>query len=46
MLPVNMSPAGFEGDAEKRTLKLAMAHPEVVGSQIVLEMVLNEGHSE
>ncbi|TAQ89204.1 hypothetical protein B7494_g2469 [Chlorociboria aeruginascens] len=29
-----------------RTLKLAMVHPEILGSQIVLEMVLNEGHSE
>ena len=32
--------------AEKRSLKLAMAHPEISSSQIVLEMVLNEGHSE
>ncbi|RFU32396.1 hypothetical protein B7463_g3907, partial [Scytalidium lignicola] len=31
---------------EKRTLKMAMAHPEVPGSQIVLELLLNEGHSE
>jgi hypothetical protein len=31
---------------DKRVLKLAMAHPEVVGSQIVLEMVLIEGHKE
>jgi hypothetical protein len=38
---------GAPGTAnEKRTLKLAMAHPEVAGNQIVLEMVLNEGHSE
>ena len=37
---------GSTGGAEKRTLKLAMAHPEVAGSQIVLEMVLNEGHLE
>ena len=42
----HMSQSGFGGGAEKRTLKLAMAHPEVVGNQIVLEMVLNEGHSE
>ncbi|KAG0650324.1 Rho1 guanine nucleotide exchange factor 3 [Hyphodiscus hymeniophilus] len=42
----HMTPAGFGNGAEKRTLKLAMAHPEVLGSQIVLEMVLNEGHSE
>ena len=34
------------GGAEKRTLKLAMAHPEIPGSQIVLEMMLNEGHAE
>lgn len=31
---------------QKRTLKLAMAHPEVAGRRLVLEMVLNEGHSE
>jgi hypothetical protein len=37
---------GGSAGAEKRTLKLAMAHPEIQGSQIVLEMVLNEGHSE
>ena len=42
----HMSPSGFGNGAEKRTLKLAMAHPEVVGNQIVLEMVLNAGHSE
>lgn len=41
----HMSPTG-SGGSEKRTLKLAMSHPEVPGSQIVLEMVLNEGHSE
>ncbi|KUJ09320.1 rhoGEF protein-like protein [Mollisia scopiformis] len=41
-----MTPGGFPGGAERRTLKLAMSHPEIVGSQIVLEMVLNEGHSE
>jgi hypothetical protein len=41
-----MTPTGFAGATEKRTLKLAMAHPEIAGSQIVLEMVLNEGHSE
>ncbi|KAK6607239.1 CNH domain-containing protein [Botrytis cinerea] len=34
------------GGAMNRTLKLAMAHPEIVGNQIVLEMVLNEGHME
>ncbi|KAH8660666.1 CNH domain-containing protein [Tricladium varicosporioides] len=43
-----MTPLSFGGGggAEKRTLKLAMAHPEVPGNQIVLEMVLNEGHME
>jgi CNH domain len=30
----------------QRTLKIAMAHPEVAGSQLVLEMVLNEGQRE
>ncbi|KAG9242745.1 rhoGEF protein-like protein [Calycina marina] len=32
--------------SEKRMLKLAMQHPEVSSSQIVLEMVLNENHQE
>lgn len=41
-----MSPIAHGNVPEKRTLKLAMAHPEVLGSQIVLEMVLNEGHME
>jgi len=40
------SPSGPGNGADKRTLKLAMSHPEVPGNQIVLEMVLNEGHSE
>jgi hypothetical protein len=44
-------PSGYTAPAvdsgrERRMLKLAMAHPEVNGHQIVLEMVLNEGHSE
>jgi len=42
----HMGSNGFGNGAEKRTLKLAMAHPEVAGSQIVLEMVLNENHQE
>jgi hypothetical protein len=43
----NSQKGGFGGaPAENRTLKLAMVHPEVPTSQIVLEMVLNEGHSE
>ncbi|TGO47126.1 hypothetical protein BCON_0292g00080 [Botryotinia convoluta] len=41
-----MNPMGGAGGAMNRTLKLAMAHPEIVGNQIVLEMVLNEGHME
>ncbi|PBP22603.1 CNH domain-containing protein [Diplocarpon rosae] len=40
------SSQGTPGCPERRTLKLAMAHPEISGHQIVLEMVLNEGHSE
>jgi hypothetical protein len=39
-----LNPPG--NSAQERTLKLAMAHPEVAGRRIVLEMVLNEGHSE
>jgi len=34
------------GQSGQRTLKLAMAHPEINGSQLVLEMVLNEGQRE
>ncbi|KAI0388926.1 Rho1 guanine nucleotide exchange factor 3 [Xylariaceae sp. FL0594] len=30
----------------KGTVKIAMAHPEVAGQQIVLEMLLNNGHKE
>jgi hypothetical protein len=41
-----IGPPGSDVGVEKRTLKLVMAHPEVAGNQIVLEMVLNEGHSE
>jgi len=32
--------------SNQRTLKLAMGHPEYAGSQIVLELVLNEGQRE
>jgi hypothetical protein len=39
-----LNPPG--NSAEKRTLKLSMAHPEVAGSRVVLEMVLNQGQSE
>lgn len=34
------------GDTSKGTVKIAMAHPEVAGRQVVLEMLLNDGHSE
>ncbi|KAH8588427.1 CNH domain-containing protein [Bisporella sp. PMI_857] len=45
--PNSQMNANAMGNAgEKRTLKLAMAHPEQPGTQLVLEMVLNEGHSE
>ncbi|KAH8160603.1 hypothetical protein CIB48_g7643 [Xylaria polymorpha] len=30
----------------KGTVKIVMAHPEVAGQQIVLEMLLNNGHTE
>ncbi|KAH8662341.1 CNH domain-containing protein [Xylariales sp. PMI_506] len=32
--------------ASKGTVKICMAHPEVAGQQIVLEMLLNNGHTE
>lgn len=34
------------GMGSKGTVKIAMAHPEVAGQQIVLEMLLNNGHTE
>lgn len=34
------------GDTSKATVKIAMAHPEVSGKQIILEMLLNDGHAE
>jgi hypothetical protein len=34
------------GSALTRTLKIAMAHPEVPGSQLVVELLLNEGQRE
>ncbi|KAH6646946.1 CNH domain-containing protein [Truncatella angustata] len=37
---------GELGLASKGTVKICMAHPEVAGQQIVLEMLLNNGHSE
>ncbi|TGJ82633.1 hypothetical protein E0Z10_g6139 [Xylaria hypoxylon] len=38
---------GAENEMDsKGTVKIAMAHPEVAGQQVVLEMLLNNGHSE
>lgn len=34
------------GPGSKGTVKIAMAHPEMAGQQIVLEMLLNNGHME
>ncbi|KOS20870.1 Rho1 guanine nucleotide exchange factor 3 [Escovopsis weberi] len=34
------------GDASKGTVKIAMCHPELPGRQVILEMLLNDGHSE
>ncbi|KAM3450799.1 hypothetical protein MY5147_003510 [Beauveria neobassiana] len=34
------------GDTSKGTVKIAMAHPELQGRQIVFEMLLNDQHSE
>ncbi|KAJ3522785.1 hypothetical protein NM208_g12712 [Fusarium decemcellulare] len=38
------SSSGSEGS--KGTVKIAMCHPELPGRQIVLEMLLNDGHTE
>ncbi|KAI1488956.1 CNH domain-containing protein [Biscogniauxia mediterranea] len=42
------NPAGTTDNAadSKGTVKICMAHPEVAGQQIVLEMLLNNGHTE
>ncbi|CEJ86717.1 Putative Rho1 guanine nucleotide exchange factor 3 [[Torrubiella] hemipterigena] len=37
---------GTAGDTSKGTVKIAMAHPEISGRQIILEMLLNDGHAE
>ncbi|KAK6075799.1 Rho1 guanine nucleotide exchange factor 3 [Seiridium cupressi] len=37
---------GELGVASEGTVKICMAHPEVAGQQIVLEMLLNNGHME
>lgn len=34
------------GQDSKGTVKICMAHPEVPGGQLVLEMLLNDGHAE
>ncbi|TQV93331.1 hypothetical protein V2A60_010242 [Cordyceps javanica] len=34
------------GDTSKGTVKIAMAHPELPGRQIIFEMLLNDGHSD
>lgn len=38
------SSSGSEGS--KGTVKIAMCHPEIPGRQIILEMLLNDGHTE
>ncbi|KAL8387478.1 hypothetical protein RB595_009877 [Gaeumannomyces hyphopodioides] len=38
--------AGAAGQGSKGTVKICMSHPEVPGQQIVLELLLNDGHVE
>lgn len=45
-LDYGVNPQGSGGVGSGRSLKLVMAHPEIPGSQVVLEMVLNEGSYE
>ncbi|RDW62319.1 RhoGEF protein-like protein [Coleophoma cylindrospora] len=46
-LDYGINPQGGGGQVDtSRTLKLAMAHPEISSNQIVLELVLNDGHTE
>ncbi|KAI1445653.1 CNH domain-containing protein [Annulohypoxylon stygium] len=42
---MNLTPVD-NGLDSKGTVKICMAHPEVAGQQIVLEMLLNSGHME
>ncbi|RYP66807.1 hypothetical protein DL771_007605 [Monosporascus sp. 5C6A] len=42
----HLSPTGDNGIDSKGTVKIGMAHPEVAGQQIILEMLLNNGHTE
>lgn len=37
---------GQVGEESNGTVKISMTHPEISGTQIVLEMVLNDGHTE
>lgn len=37
---------GQIGEESKGTVKIAMTHPEIAGTQIVLELRLNDGHME
>jgi hypothetical protein len=39
-------PPPGEGQDSKGTVKICMSHPEAPGGQIVLEMLLNDGHLE
>lgn len=36
----------LEGQDSKGTIKISMTHPEMAGTQIVLEMLLNSGHDK
>ncbi|CAK7209075.1 Rho guanine nucleotide exchange factor [Sporothrix bragantina] len=46
--PANNIPTGTPGSGQdsKGTVKIGMTHPEAGGMQIVLELLLNDGHSE
>ena len=44
--PVPGQNGAHMGDASKGTVKIVMSHPELQGRQIVLEMLLNDGHTE
>lgn len=37
---------GQLGEESKGSVKISMTHPEIPGTQIILEMVLNDGHTE
>ncbi|ROT35369.1 Rho1 guanine nucleotide exchange factor 3 [Sodiomyces alkalinus F11] len=37
---------GQIGEESKGTVKISMSHPEIAGTQIVLELRLNDGHTE